>query len=277
MDNITKIRGKHVFKFGFYFQSASNASNSQTHVESDIDFTANASNPLNTGNPFANALLGVYNSYTQANAKPYQNYLYHDLSWYVQDTWKVTPRLTLDLGVRFSWYQPVFNSAGDGELLQSGRCSTRPRRRASTGRCASAPPPARPAPPPTARIDPAVSATPTLTNTQPGFYVGKLVPNSGNFTNGLILASAGLSQGRHRHAQDSAAAAPRLRLGRIRQPQDRGARRLRHHLRPLSERHHRLRRHQSAVRPEPHLAVRLPAGHSAAAAAASFRHPPSPA
>ena len=70
MDNVTKVTGKHAFKFGFYYQSASNASNSQTHVESDIDFTANGSNPLNTGNPFSNALLGVYNSYTQASTKP---------------------------------------------------------------------------------------------------------------------------------------------------------------------------------------------------------------
>jgi len=43
MDNLTKVHGAHVFKFGFYFQSASNASNSQAHVQSDIDFTTNAS------------------------------------------------------------------------------------------------------------------------------------------------------------------------------------------------------------------------------------------
>src|ERR1035438_4991811 len=48
VNNLTKIHGSHVFKFGFYFQSASNASNNQTHVESDLDFSNNASNPLNT-------------------------------------------------------------------------------------------------------------------------------------------------------------------------------------------------------------------------------------
>src|SRR5947208_8620971 len=113
MDNLTKVSGKHVFKLGIYYQSASNASNSQTHVESDIDFTANGSNPLNTGNPFANALPGVYNSYTQASTKPNQDYFYHDISWYAQDTWKISRRLTLDLGVRFSWFQPVYNRAVD--------------------------------------------------------------------------------------------------------------------------------------------------------------------
>src|SRR5262245_6823566 len=69
IDNLTKVSGKHAFKFGFYYQRASNASNSQNHVQSDIDFSHNASNTLSTGHPFANALLGIYNSYTQASVK----------------------------------------------------------------------------------------------------------------------------------------------------------------------------------------------------------------
>jgi hypothetical protein len=194
MDNITRIYGKHVFKVGFQFQSASNASNSQTHVQSDIDFTANASNPLNTGHPFANALLGVYNSYTQANAKPYQNYLYHDLSWYLQDSWKVTPRLTLDLGVRFSWYQPVFNSAGDSSYFTPDAFDPAKALRLYRPVCVGAATCAAGAATYRA-VDPAISTAPTLSNTQPGFYVGKLVPDSGNFTNGLVLASTGYPKG----------------------------------------------------------------------------------
>jgi len=53
IDNLTKVSGKHAFKFGFYYQRASNASNSQNHVQSDIDFANSASNPLNTGYAFA--------------------------------------------------------------------------------------------------------------------------------------------------------------------------------------------------------------------------------
>ena len=89
------------FKFGFYYQRASNASNSQARVQSDMDFSNNAPNPLNTGHPFANALLGVYNSYTQASAKVKQSYFYQDVSFFAQDTWKITPRLTLDWGAIF--------------------------------------------------------------------------------------------------------------------------------------------------------------------------------
>jgi len=55
----------------------------------------------------------VYNSYAQWSTKVYQNYLYHDVSGYAQDTWKVNKHLTLDLGIRFSWFQPVHDTSGD--------------------------------------------------------------------------------------------------------------------------------------------------------------------
>src|SRR5699024_7958706 len=137
---------------------------------------------------------GVYNSYTQANIKPYQNYLYHDLSWYVQDTWKATPRLTFDLGVRFSWYQPVYNSAGDASYFAPDAFGAAQGQRRGRPVCVGAATwAARSAA--CRAIDPAVSAAPIMANPQPGFYVGKLVPNSGNFTNGLVLASAGYPKG----------------------------------------------------------------------------------
>jgi hypothetical protein len=196
MDNLTKVKGSHVFKFGFYYQSASNASNSQTHVEGDIDFTNSASNPLNTGNPFANALLGIYTSYRQDNAKPIADYIYHDVSWYLQDTWKIHPRLTLDVGMRFSWYQPVYNRAGNGDgaffdpSLYDPSKAPRIYRPVCVGAstCGSGAATYR-------AYDPALGVAPTLANTLPSFYVGKLVPGSGNFTDGIKLVSQGYPKG----------------------------------------------------------------------------------
>ncbi len=208
MDNLTKVKGKHVFKFGFYYQSASNASNSQTHVQSDIDFTANGSNPLNTGNPFSNALLGVYNGFTQASVKSYQDNIYHEVSWYAQSTWKVHPRLTLDLGARFSWYQPVYNRAGDASFFNPDLFDPAKAQRiyrptcVGTATCAAGAATYR-------AIDPAVTGAPTLANTLPGFFAGKLVPNSGDINDGLILASKGYPKG----GIETRAILPQPRLG----------------------------------------------------------------
>ncbi len=194
MDNLSKIAGKHLFKFGFYYQSASNASNSQTHVESDIDFAANGSNPLNTGYSFANAALGVYNSYTQASAKPLGDYLYHDVSWYAQDTWKIHRRVTLDLGIRFSWYQPVYNSVGPGSFFVPSLFDASKAPRLYRPVCVGASTCAAGAATYRA-IDPSTTGAPSLTNTQPGYYVGKLVANSGSLTDGLALVSDGFPKG----------------------------------------------------------------------------------
>jgi hypothetical protein len=194
MDNLTKVHGSHVFKFGFYFQSASNASNSQAHVQSDIDFTTNASNPLTTGDPFANALLGVYNSYAQWSTKVYQNYLYHDVSGYAQDTWKVNKHLTLDLGIRFSWFQPVHDTSGDAAYFDPAAYDPTKATRLYRPICVGASTCSLGAATYRA-IDPATTGAATLQNTQPGYYVGKLVSGVGSITDGMVLVSNGYPDG----------------------------------------------------------------------------------
>ncbi len=193
-DNLSKAWGKHLFKAGIYFQSAANASNSQNTVESNIDFTASGTNPLNTGNPFANALLGVYTSYSQQSAKIYASYLYTEVSVYLQDTWRIHPRFTLDLGGRFSWYQPVHNAAGPESFFNPAMFDPakaprlyRPVCIGSTT-CASGAASYR-------AYDPSTTGPLTLANTLPAFYVGKLVPNSGDLFDGIALTTNGYPAG----------------------------------------------------------------------------------
>jgi hypothetical protein len=194
MNNFTKVAGRHVYKTGFYFQSASNASNSQNRVQSDLDFTANNQNPLNSGYPFSNALLGVYTNYSQASTKINQNNLYHDVSWFVQDSWKAAPGLTLDLGLRMSWYQPVYNTAGDASFFDAALFKAADAQRiyrpvcVGAATCSSGAATYR-------AIDPAETGTPTLANTLQGLFVGKLIPDSGNPINGLGLVSGGYPSG----------------------------------------------------------------------------------
>src|SRR5262249_25441338 len=54
-----------------------------------------------TGNSFADLLLGFTNSYTEAAVKDQPQY--NNVSWaaYVQDDWRATRRLTLNLGLRW--------------------------------------------------------------------------------------------------------------------------------------------------------------------------------
>jgi len=205
IDNVTKVSGKHTLKAGVYYQRASNRSNSQTNVEANIDFTSTASNPLNSGYPFANALLGVYTSYTQASAKPEASYYYYDLSGYIQDTWKVKPNLTLDLGLRLSHYEPYYNSIGDGAYFDPSLYSASKAPRLFRPVCI-----AQPCTGNNLRaMDPGVSGPPTAGNTQGSFFIGKIVPNSGDLTNGMGLTANGYLRG----GIEGQAVLPQPRLG----------------------------------------------------------------
>jgi hypothetical protein len=107
-DNVSKVFGTHTAKAGFYFQRSRKdqvAGNS-----AGINFSNNVNNPNNTGHPYANALLGYFDSFSEPNIGIIQGqYRYSNYEWYIQDNWKVNNRLTLDYGMRFSWIRPQFD------------------------------------------------------------------------------------------------------------------------------------------------------------------------
>jgi hypothetical protein len=103
-DNISKIHGQHLFKFGvqaervIYYQYHTGSGN----FAGNFDFRSDSNNPNNTGWAYANMILGNFNTYTESTARTVYEPITRILEWYAQDTWKATPRLTLDLGVRFT-------------------------------------------------------------------------------------------------------------------------------------------------------------------------------
>jgi outer membrane receptor protein involved in Fe transport len=121
VNNWTKTIRNHAVKFGVDLRYARNL-----RVPSDSDRTgadnfANGptSNGTTGGLGFASFILGdvyTFNRYasTSTNAKEFQPRDY----FYVQDTWRYSPKLTLNLGVRYEYYAPErVNGAGNGALL----------------------------------------------------------------------------------------------------------------------------------------------------------------
>ena len=66
-DKFTHILGSHTLKAGFTFERMRQYDGTgRPNFNGLFNFGTNANNPLNTGNPFSNAMLGVFNSYTEA-------------------------------------------------------------------------------------------------------------------------------------------------------------------------------------------------------------------
>jgi hypothetical protein len=113
--SVTRLMGRHTGKVGFFLNHALKVQSSRAAANGLVSFAADPSNPFDTGFPFANAALGVYQSYTQAAQWVSGNYVYNNAEWYGQDNWKVTDALTLDYGLRFYWLEPTY----DTKLLTS--------------------------------------------------------------------------------------------------------------------------------------------------------------
>ncbi|HWB85274.1 MAG TPA: carboxypeptidase-like regulatory domain-containing protein [Bryobacteraceae bacterium] len=101
-DNLTKVYGKHNFKAGIYYENtARNASAAGGPLMGTATFTRDVNDPLDTNYGFSNAALGTLTSYSEANAKLAEHARSYHAEWFAQDSWRITKRLTLDVGVRF--------------------------------------------------------------------------------------------------------------------------------------------------------------------------------
>ena len=84
-----------------------------------FDFGIDATNPLDSKNAFANQILGNFRQYTEVNNREPTLGFRYVLDSYVQDTWKVTRKLTLDYGIRFSYWTPFYQNDGKASAFDS--------------------------------------------------------------------------------------------------------------------------------------------------------------
>ncbi len=111
-DNISWVKGNHNVKAGFYFDYTTRNAARSAAFNGTFNFDRNVNNPQDTNHPFANALIGSINSYTEANNKFDGHARYRNIEWFAQDNWKVTRRFTVDAGIRFYYIEPTY-SEGD--------------------------------------------------------------------------------------------------------------------------------------------------------------------
>jgi hypothetical protein len=118
-DAVTIIHARHIIKAGVEFRRSQGntgdflASDSGSWSPSSA-LTANPQQSGGTGNTLATFLLGyVYTGGTIRTASGgNQTIKNYSVSPFVQDNWRVSRRLTLNLGLRYDYQQPAFESHG---------------------------------------------------------------------------------------------------------------------------------------------------------------------
>jgi Carboxypeptidase regulatory-like domain/TonB-dependent Receptor Plug Domain len=109
-DNVSKIVGRHTLQFGGYFVASQKNELPQFEPSANGFIIFDASFSHSTGNPFADLLTGNIASFGQASGQPKYYLRYKIFEPYFQDDWRVTPRLTLNLGLRISLYGTVYEN-----------------------------------------------------------------------------------------------------------------------------------------------------------------------
>ena len=174
-DTLTYVVGAHTLKVGIFFERLRQRDGPwATNFTGIFDFGVNANNPLNSGYAYANAAFGVFNSYTEATAHPVSKIYSRGFDWFVQDTWKVTRKLTLDYGMRFNWFEPFWNY--NDQLAGFSPSKFDPKQAALL-------------------IKPAISngvrvgVHPVTGATYPSALIGFIAPGTGNPNNGIAVTS----------------------------------------------------------------------------------------
>jgi len=103
MDSLNWTRGNHNVKTGFEYRWNDSADEFDTAPSGDLTFAQQGTGLQGvtlSGNGLASMLLGFTTNASIRDAPVLRTRL-HYFGWYMQDDWKVTPRFTLNLGVRY--------------------------------------------------------------------------------------------------------------------------------------------------------------------------------
>ncbi len=102
-DNLTKVAGTHTLQFGAYLVFAQKNEQNSPNLQGILNFSSGNAT-VSSGNAFADLLLGNISSYQQWSAKAKYYNRYRIVEPYFQDDWRITKRLTLNLGLRVSLF-----------------------------------------------------------------------------------------------------------------------------------------------------------------------------
>jgi hypothetical protein len=160
-DTVTWIKGDHTVKVGGAYIRDRVDQNGRSNYTGTATFnsTPTSSNCRTaTGNTtcyaLADAFLGNFQSYSEASADPVGHFRFNQIEGFVQDSWRATRKLSLEMGLRYQWIQPFYLQGNNASNFDN------------------------------AVYNPANAVTVTAS--------GRLVPGVGNPYNGLIRAGNGV-------------------------------------------------------------------------------------
>ncbi len=131
-DNLTKLIGAHTVRIGVFTELSNNnevnafqnpngtissigfPNNTFTDPKAGLVYNTGVGNSTNAGNNIANFLEGHVASFTQSNINIHPDLYFWNIAGYAEDHWRISPKLTLDIGLRLEHLTPFTDTRNDG-------------------------------------------------------------------------------------------------------------------------------------------------------------------
>jgi hypothetical protein len=119
-NNTTKIFSNHTFKWGVSYERSGQNDFDQINVtgvpggtnnqNGRFVFSDTRAGATSSGVAVANAALGLFTTYAEIGQRAFTPYRANMFEWFVQDSWKMTPKFRLELGLRWTYMTPYYFS-----------------------------------------------------------------------------------------------------------------------------------------------------------------------
>ena len=115
LDNIYWVHGKHSLRFGAEFRRERWNASSYTFGQGQFDFfgtaTQNPAAATGTGYAFADFMTGYIGNSRAGASQAFAQFRATDQAYYVDDSWKVRPNLTVTFGLRYEFSPPWYDKS----------------------------------------------------------------------------------------------------------------------------------------------------------------------
>ncbi len=105
-DTVTWVKNNHTVKFGFQYNFSKIQQNGRSTYAGNLAFNTNRTN--STTQVIGDMLLGNFRTYSEFAFDPVGKFRFQQYEGFVADSWKVTQRLSLELGVRYQFGTPFY-------------------------------------------------------------------------------------------------------------------------------------------------------------------------
>lgn len=113
-DTLTKVWGTHTLKTGFFYEWIRNAQPANNSTNGYMQFVPANNASFTYGDAYADELTGNMSQYQETNFNRINDISYNTYEGFVQDSWKVNKKLTVELGLRMTHFTPWVDDEGFG-------------------------------------------------------------------------------------------------------------------------------------------------------------------